>query len=413
MSSKKNSSSSLPRADDSIDIRLSSVVGTTTDCPLPDAKRQRSLASCGPTSLICRQNIQQVLPLEMWMNSFQYLTGFEVGCIMHHCETFFQAGAFRLRTPLRVPGDAPSLEVALKQITVLRKDYFVHRESAVHSNKIVLGPGDYTLPKTDCLDATNAEHQLEIFLDDIEISGTIQMKTKTSAGSLKNSEDALQDSVLKSSFGIVFEIATDSCDESNSSSIDTFDASASAATVAASAATVAASAATGDGNCGSPLQSRVHGRFVISGGKRVVLSKLQVTCDHDSAIIVALSSEVEVKMCHIHHCDRTGIVAKGSSLLAIEECVVSNNADDALKVEGHGTRAAVRSSHFLFNYDGVWCRKGGQCDLQNTNIFNHDGVGVRVENSESLASHADCHIFQNVKSNIQADLEGSVVGVNV
>ena len=331
---------------------------------------------------------------------------------MHHCETFFQAGAFRLRTPLRVPGDAPSLEVALKQITVLRKKYFVHRESAVHSNKIVLGPGDHTLPKTDCLDSANAEHQLEIFLDDIEISGTIQMKTKTSAGSLKNSEDALQDSVLKSSFGIVFDVATDSCDENNSSSsIGASDASASGA-VFASAATVAASAATGDGNCGSPLQSRVHGRFVISGGKRVVLSKLQVTCDHDSAIIVALSSEVEVKMCHIHHCDRTGIVAKGSSLLAIEECVVSNNADDALKVEGHGTRATVRSSHFLFNYDGVWCRKGGQCDLQNTNIFNHDGVGVRVENSESLASHADCHIFQNVKCNIQADLEGSVVGVN-
>ena len=314
------------------------------------------------------------LPLDIWIESFQYLSAIEVGTRMEDCSTFFLAGIQRLNTPLKVPSDAPTLSVALIQIKKLRK-----LRLPVKINKILLETGDHVLPKIDVGDFT-AQHKLAVDLDDVEISGTFLIEKKnvisSNTATLKCTDNVVlpfQDILLKNTVN------------SNANLHK------------------------------SPLKTRIIGQILISGGaNNVTLSHLDISCTHDSALTVIEQSNLRVRRCHIHHCGSTGIQARDQSRLNVDQCVVSNNHNDGIKSEGSNTKVFIRSSHLLNNYDGVWCRNGGYIKIFSTWIFNNDANGVRVEGVGSVLTHNNCHIFTNSRINCEtSDKYCTLLGTNV
>ena len=349
----------------------------SVDCPSPDKKKRSSETTTTPT--LATQLFLQQLPEEMLILTLEFLTAFEVGNnVMNRCTSFHQAGLYRLKTPMRIGTDASSLQTgtdalslaqALIQITTLRT-------KGIYIRKILLSPGDHTLPPVQQEEACqnfDCKYKLEINLNNIEIEGTLVLpvavpSTSTSTLSSAAAPLPVQDILLKHRSKNVYDLD--------------------------------------DGTRNSPLQTRVRGQIYIKGSN-VVLKHLDLMCENDSAVICSLNTKAKVINSAIHHCGRSGLVAKDKANLLIEKCVVSDCSDDGLKADDEST-VTIRSSFFVGNYDGVWCRKSAICEMKNSMVFNNEGVGLRA--GTGLITHQGCHIFDNSKSNIETAPGGNIEG---
>lgn len=266
--------------------------------------------SCRPQ----RANTQRLLPLAIWFETFQYLQLYEVGHLMHECSSFLQAGTYRFKQPLQIPGDCSTVALALQQIHTLR-----HQPQPVRVTKIVLGPGDYQLPKVD--QRWGATHQLVIDMDDIEISGTAAAAAARTSTTPLKPLPPFQDVVLQHSPTTHDDVAP-----------------------------------------GAPLRSvldtRITGQLVVAGGaSNVTLTLLDLHCVDDTAVIVKEKSTCTVQQCHVHNAGNSGLEAREQSHLVVDQCVVSENNSDGIFAEHVGTTVVVQRCHLLHNYDGVWSRK--------------------------------------------------------
>ena len=318
------------------------------------------------------KSFQLDLPLGIWADAFEYLPSYEVGSLMHQCLKFCRAGRYRLKSPLHVPGDAPSLAVALAQVYALRHNSSIHFGCPVHIKRILLGPGDHTLPaEVTVQQHNNNNHKLKIELNDIEICGTLVTSEPPTTESLAASHQ-LQDMLLKSRTHNVYDLLT--------------------------------------GERSSLLRTRIRGQLIVSGAKRVVLKHLDIVCPDESGVIGTLSSELTITGCHIHHCGCSAIISRCKAKIQVDHCVLSNNLDDAITVEHRDTKVSVTASHCVSNYDGVWCRKGGYATLKNSVIFLQKAIGLRAEDDGSVITHATCHIFDNAKMNVHVTTGGVING---
>ena len=343
----------------------------------PDRKRQRRLdpnttttttttfAYAVPVSAV---NKQLTLPIDCWSHVLIYLSTYQVGSIVHECPTFFQAGVYRLQTPLQVPGDAPNLSEAIRQVRLLRQ-----LPQPIRITKISLGPGNHTLPNVDRKGGTPDGPILVVDIDDLEISGSLvaesaaaKAQAQAQAKAAGTPVPSFQDLLLQSK--------------------------------------------PNDG----PLQTHVRGPMIVAGGAvNVVLRHLDLSCTTDTALLLRGQSSLKMTQCHVHHCGSHGIAASDESRLEVDQCVIADNNDDAIKAEGVKTTVEVKSSHFLNNYDGVWCRKNASIHLTSTWVFNNEATGLRVEKQGSITHH-QCHVFNNPRSNVDVvDESCTLVGVNL